>query len=127
MPEMSVSAAIISCKCPKCRTGNMFKFPLLPKWYNLDMHTNCQYCGQIFEPEPGFYYGAMFVSYGFSVAITFLSGLILFNVYDEPPTWIFISLVSFLIILFLPVMFKYSRSIFLHLVGGIRFDPNYKK
>jgi hypothetical protein len=27
------------------------------------MPKNCPVCGQRFEPEPGFYYGAMFLSY----------------------------------------------------------------
>ncbi|MEM9340801.1 MAG: hypothetical protein AAGA66_18855 [Bacteroidota bacterium] len=33
------------------------------------MHTNCPTCGLRYEKEPGNFYGAMYVSYGFSTAI----------------------------------------------------------
>jgi hypothetical protein len=34
------------------------------KWANpVDMPEKCDHCGQKFEPEPGFYYGSMFISY----------------------------------------------------------------
>lgn len=49
-------------KCPRCRTGKIFTEPF--RMSNpLDMPKKCQYCGQVTEPEPGFYYGAMFLSY----------------------------------------------------------------
>lgn len=121
MSKISGLQATLSCKCPKCREGNMFINPMLPKWYNTDMHKYCEVCEQSFEPEPGFYFGAMFVSYGFSVVIFFISGLILFNIYDEPSTWAFVSLVSVQLFVFWPAMMKLSRAIFLHGFGGIGY------
>ncbi|MBK9636286.1 MAG: DUF983 domain-containing protein [Bacteroidetes bacterium] len=34
------------------------------------MHSHCPNCGLNFEPEPGYYYGAMYVSYAFTIAVS---------------------------------------------------------
>lgn len=54
--------------CPNCSKGKVFEdkggfFRLkLPK-----MHKNCAVCGYKFEKEPGYFYGAMYVSYMLTV------------------------------------------------------------
>ena len=44
-----------------------------PNPYRLDsmfeMHADCSVCGLDYEPEPNFYYGAMYVSYAYTVAL----------------------------------------------------------
>lgn len=124
MSEKNKSQAIVACKCPRCREGDMFTTPLFKKWYHSEMYEACSVCNQAFEPEPGFYFGAMFVSYAFSVAITFISGVILYNFFGDPSTWVYMSVVIVTVAIVWPLMFRYSRSIFLHLVGGIRYRPN---
>lgn len=58
-------------KCPRCQEGDLFISPFeFSKPVN--MPDKCPVCNQKFEPEPGFYYGAMFLSYIFS-AFFFLS------------------------------------------------------
>jgi hypothetical protein len=32
------------------------------------MHEKCSHCGLIYQIEPSFFYGAMYVSYGLNVA-----------------------------------------------------------
>ncbi|WP_422361594.1 DUF983 domain-containing protein [Reichenbachiella sp.] len=103
----------------------MFKFSLKEKWFNLQMHDKCPKCEQTYEPEPGFYFGAMFVSYAFSTAITLPIGFILYNFFNNPNIWVYLIVVMSVVALLWPVMFKYSRAIFLHLFGGIRFNPKY--
>lgn len=50
------------CKCPRCQQGDLYIKPFqLSK--PVDMPEKCPKCGQLFLPEPGFYYGAMFLSY----------------------------------------------------------------
>ena len=34
-----------------------------------DMHGTCSHCGLQYEREPGFFYGAMYVSYALTVAL----------------------------------------------------------
>ncbi len=50
-------------KCPKCREGEMFETGSFSFKKPFDMHERCAKCGQKFFPTPGFYYGAMFISY----------------------------------------------------------------
>ncbi|MEO9966353.1 MAG: DUF983 domain-containing protein [Reichenbachiella sp.] len=125
MEKRSSSEALLTCKCPRCREGEMFKYKLLEKWFSIDMYDKCPNCEQTYEPEPGFYFGAMFVSYAFSAAITLTTGFVLYNFFGNPETWVYMSVVLVSLAIFWPVMFKYSRSIFLHLFGGIRFNPKY--
>ena len=52
-------------KCPRCQEGDLFIKPF-EFTKPLNMPERCPVCHQKFEPEPGFYYGAMFLSYIFS-------------------------------------------------------------
>ena len=61
--------SIFNGTCPQCHEEKMFKSNNPYKLKTIfDMHENCPNCGQKFTPEPGFYYGAMYVSYAFGVA-----------------------------------------------------------
>lgn len=69
--------AILEGKCPKCEKGDIFKsagniFTLRAPI----MHSHCENCGYRFEKEPGYFIGAMYVSYGLAlieVGIVFLA------------------------------------------------------
>ena len=56
--------AIRKYKCPKCHQGDLFKTPLTSMEGVYNMYPKCPKCGQDFEMEPGFYWGAMYVGYG---------------------------------------------------------------
>ncbi len=104
-------------KCPKCRTGNMFEYPVLHLSKTLKMHRKCPHCGQDFMPEPGFYFGAMYFSYAINIALMVGFGVafeVLFN-----PENILITLLSVFIppILFSPWNFRISRALMLYLFG----------
>ncbi len=60
--------ALYNYKCPRCRKGDLFVKPLDIK-NPLDMHKRCSSCNLNFEPEPGYYFGAMFISYAISASI----------------------------------------------------------
>lgn len=88
------------------------------------MPKQCANCGQKFEPEPGFFFGAAYVSYGLTVALWVSVGVALtaFDAWD----WIefsFFDDVSFflatgtsVLILLLPFVWRLSRSIWMHLM-----------
>ncbi|MEY4912742.1 MAG: hypothetical protein RL025_569, partial [Bacteroidota bacterium] len=40
------------------------------------MHQDCPHCGFHFEIEPGFFWGAMYISYAFSVAVSVTFGFL---------------------------------------------------
>lgn len=86
------------------------------------MNKACPNCGLRFEREPGFFFGAMYISYAFSVALFVAVGLGLSVIGDFPLYVYFISIVV-AVIVFLPLSFRYSRILFLHFFGGVDFDP----
>jgi uncharacterized protein (DUF983 family) len=62
---------LLGCKCPRCRRGDMFedKNP----WHlknTMKMNKTCPVCEQPLELEPGFYFGAAYVSYALTVAFS---------------------------------------------------------
>ena len=64
-------SSILQLKCPKCRQGDLFCNKSSYKYKGFfDMPKKCSECGQDFEIETGFYYGAMYVSYALTIALT---------------------------------------------------------
>ncbi len=63
--------SIFSLKCPKCHEGDLFETPTFSFRKPFDMPEACPVCEQNYLPEPGFYYGAMFISYGFTAWLCF--------------------------------------------------------
>ena len=121
---MSLFSSLISLarfKCPKCHKGDMFvnKNP-----FNLKMLTTmpekCPHCGQLMELEPGFYYGAMYCSYGISVGLFLLNFFLFYIILEMHPVW-FMVLNTVLLLVMWPVIFRYARAIYLYLF--VRFDP----
>lgn len=127
MKRISRFQSILEERCPKCRQGKMFSAPPY-QIRNFDqMHANCPVCGLKFDIEPGFYTGAMYVSYAFSVAIFLITGFLLYLFFNDPDLIVYV-LTTFAIVLFLfPFLYRYSRVIYLHLFGGIRYNPDNRK
>ncbi len=104
--------------CPRCRQGEMFE--KMDIRHPLKMHKRCAVCGLKFEPEPGFFYGAMFISYIFIGFFSLgLVGLCVFY-FGLSVDFSFIILLSCLALMFLWNL-RFSRSIWIHLV--IKYDP----
>lgn len=119
---MSIIVRVLKLKCPKCGEGDLFCNKNVYKYKGFfDMPKECPVCKQDFQVEPGFYYGAMYASYGFTVAITI-------TVYVAMQIFGFYSLFSFLVadtivlLATLPYIIKVSRSFWLVLV----VKPNLK-
>lgn len=105
----------------------MFKHPLIKVFSFIQMNETCPKCGFRFEVEPGFFFGAMYISYAVSVAIFAVSGFIIYQITNDPPFWSYTILMPGIVILLLPITFRYSRVLFLHWFGGVRYDPEWKK
>lgn len=107
--------SVVTVKCPRCREGNLFPKGTLYSTKFADMHKNCPCCGQNFEPEPGYYYGAMYVSFAFNVAI-FLASLFLLHLFVEEVTMgMMIGVVAVTVIGLLPVIFRLSRVLWINI------------
>lgn len=113
------SSAIWQGKCPRCRQGDLFKYPLSRISKFSEMNTNCTHCAASFTPEPGFYYGALFVSYAFNVALMVIVSVILYF-FLSPPDWVYGVCLVAASILSIPFSFRYSRILFLYWFGGLQ-------
>ncbi|MCH2200074.1 MAG: DUF983 domain-containing protein [Flavobacteriales bacterium] len=121
--------SILRMKCPKCHEGDLFedKNP-----YHLKkiaaMPEKCPHCGESFSREPGFYFGAAYVSYGLTVAlwIAILIALLTFNAlgwieygfFSHPVIFIVTDITS--LILLLPLIYRLSRSIWISMF--VKYD-----
>src|SRR5206468_11713822 len=101
--------AIIRQRCPVCLQGAMFRG-------RFEMNTTCPVCGHRFEREPGFFQGAMYVSYGIGIVYLGILGL-LANRFVAPRFGIAaaVSAVILVHLACIPAVFRYSRVIRAHL------------
>jgi uncharacterized protein (DUF983 family) len=63
----STLRSILQQRCPRCRMGGIFRYSIFrgfPK-----MCERCSICGLKFEREPGYFLGAMYLSFGLGVLI----------------------------------------------------------
>jgi len=86
----------------------------------LKMHKECSKCGQSFEPEPMFYFGAMYISYMLSTVILLPLALIVVFAFD----WSVGKMLALIIglgVLFYFKVLRISRSIWIHIV--VKYNP----
>ncbi len=123
MSQKGQLQAVLEGKCPKCRKGNMFPYPVyrLTKFHKMNDH--CPHCGLRFEVEPGFFYGAMYVSYALSVGIFLTTVFFISLTVQDPSLQLYIGSVVLMALLLYPFNFRYSRILFEHIFGGVKFDP----
>ena len=63
------------------------------------MNDRCPACGLRFNREPGYFLGAMYISYGMALALIFVFGAILWWL----TTWSLTKVAIWAIVLFLPI------------------------
>ena len=117
--------AMVALRCPRCHEGKLFSHSALNLRKFDDMPAACPVCGQVFEPEVGFYWGAMYISYGFSTVIVALVGVSLYFLANDPEVWVYVLAVTLVVLAFTPLMFRYARAVMLYAFGGTHFDPRY--
>lgn len=113
--------SILYMKCPRCQEGDLFETGSFSFQKSFDMPEKCPECGQKYFLEPGFYYGAMFISYimtgFFSLAFTGFCILVLgFSVNAS-----FALLILVLTILFVWI-FRLARAIWIN--TNVKYKPN---
>lgn len=99
-------------RCPVCLEGSMYSGLVT-------MYERCPRCGHGFEREPGYFQGAMYVSYVSGVGLFALLAL-LASVVVAPYVGLGAA-VTGAVVLYLPavpVLFRYSRVIWAHVNIG---------
>src|SRR5580698_62234 len=117
-PHVSTVSAILHQKCPRCRSGCMFRtsiFRGFPK-----MHPRCPVCDLKFEREEGYFLGAMYISYALALIAIVALALLLW----ATTPWSLQKITVWAILLFLPLtpaLTLFSRVLWIYLDWAI--DP----
>ena len=112
--------SIFALKCPKCHEADMFKTRTFSFKKPFDMKDECDHCRQDFMPEPGYYYGAMFVSYifmgWFSIAfMAFFHWVLGWSLFGS------FGFMLLVVVIFFVYIFRLGRSLWINM--NYKYDP----
>lgn len=116
--------AMFNFKCPRCHEGDLFETPTFSFKKSFDMPSHCPNCGNDYAPEPGYYYGAMFISYIFTGFFCLGFVMLLHWVIGWSLNASFIALIIVSAVFFVYV-FRLSRAIYINI--DQHYDPKYSK
>lgn len=114
--------SILKGSCPKCQEESMYENSnpyILSE--TLKMNTKCSHCGVRYKIEPSFFYGAMYVSYPVGIAFAVAAFVISYIFIGTSLMTAFIAIIVTMI-LFLPVILRLSRNIWINLF--MSYDKN---
>jgi uncharacterized protein (DUF983 family) len=113
--------SVFTLTCPRCQKGHLFsvKNPFRLKYLD-DMPHYCLECGEDFQREIGFYYGAMMISHASTTLIAVIVHGIVFYFYRWALAPNLISITIIILVLF-PLIFRTSRAIWINMFS--RYDP----
>lgn len=117
--------SILKHKCPRCHEGDLF-LKHGEKNYNIVGYTpdKCNVCGQAFVLEPGFYYGAMYLSYMLSVAVALPQFLLYYAGFGASFRMSLLFIVLAQIVL-TPFIYRTSRALWINIF--VSYDPNFER
>ncbi|HKW77549.1 MAG TPA: DUF983 domain-containing protein [Candidatus Limnocylindria bacterium] len=102
---MPRAAAVLRLRCPRCREGAIWRA-------FLTMNERCPVCGLVFEREPGYFTGAMVVSYAIAVPTFGLIVIALMLGGLDAAIALLVGAVLYLALA--PFIFRYSRAVWMH-------------
>lgn len=107
--------SIINFKCPFCHEGQFF----LEHPYNLrragDLLERCPSCQRKYSIEPGFYFGAMYVSYAITVAVAVSIWVAILVLAPEMALHWQVALIGVVLVLGGPFFYALSKIIWANL------------
>ena len=125
----SYIVSVIDNRCPRCRTGRIFKSTNPYDLKNtVKMNPQCPVCGQPTEIEVGFYYGTGYVSYALTVAFsvtTFIAWWVIVGFStDDNRFFVWLAANSVLLLLLQPLIMRLSRTLWLS--WFVSYDNNWR-
>jgi hypothetical protein len=115
--------SIVKLKCPRCQEGNLF---LVSNAWDLkkilDMPNRCPICHQDFRIEPGFYSGALWVSYPIVVIFTVI---LLYPLFIYPEFFVLdLSIMALVLIGLQPIIMRWGRAIWINIFVHYAVNKN---
>lgn len=115
--------SIFNAKCPVCHEGKVFTYKNAFHPTKFDkMEERCTECGHKYEIETGFFYGAMYVGYALTVALSVAVFVSTYLIYNETPYWVYIINILASLIILAPVNFRAGRIIWMNLFNSYKPD-----
>ncbi|MES2680647.1 MAG: DUF983 domain-containing protein [Bacteroidota bacterium] len=115
--KQNLAFRILTEKCPHCGKGQVFK-----KRENIlqlpVMYERCKSCNYFFDREPGYFLGAMYISYGLAVLQGIITFLICHFFFKEMETLMVCIVLVAVVLLFSMKNYKLSRVIYIHIFPG---------
>ncbi|HWY38748.1 MAG TPA: DUF983 domain-containing protein [Bacteroidia bacterium] len=110
----SILVNILCEKCPNCGEGHVFetgsKFFEIPR-----MQEHCGVCNYRYDREPGYFLGAMYISYAIAVFFGIATFLVCNYAFPGMPIgWIPVCITA-VIVLIAKKNYRLSRIIYIHL------------
>ena len=107
--------SIFKNKCPRCQDGDFFKYKFT---YNpskvTEIHDNCPSCNLKYMIEPSFFFGAMYVSYGITVAM-FVTVFIIAKVFIGLEILEAFSAIIITAVILMPLNMRLSRILWINM------------
>lgn len=98
-------------KCPQCHEGDFFISSAYDLKKSGEIHEKCSECGCVYSKEPGFYFGAMYVSYGLGIACLVATFVLTYLVCPNASSWVYIVIVITAMLFLSPLMYALSKII----------------
>jgi hypothetical protein len=114
MDKSSKAYSIANMKCPRCHEGDYFLGKNPYSLNGLKMVDNCPCCQLKYDMEPGFYLGAMYISYAMGVAFTIPSVVALLLLLPDFPIHYYLIFGLLELSALMPIMYRYSRIIWIN-------------
>jgi len=105
-------------RCPRCRVGKIFHHSIFLGFTK--MHESCSICHLRYEREPGYFLGAMYISYALALPIVALIAVLLWKLTGWGVGKIMLW-TAVLLLPFLPSITLLARVLWIYL--DQTFDP----
>jgi hypothetical protein len=107
---------ILNNKCPNCLQGNIYnERSIIFNFKKPNMNSHCPNCSFSYNKEPGFFFGALYVSYGLTVAQGILTYIVASFFFERDFDPRIIAIIAFVLIILSTFNMRISRIIWIYL------------
>jgi uncharacterized protein (DUF983 family) len=101
----TILSRALRLRCPRCGEGILFR-----SWFR--MRAQCDWCGLVYEREPGFFLGSVYVNYGLTAMLTTVMYISLLAADVASPETLLAWMAAFCVV-FPIAFFRHARSLWL--------------